>query len=435
MKSRNRFNRFSVGRTAVLYRRGKTRAHVLDHLFRTYGKKWGFNDPSEMYRFLFQKGRGMRPNIVKLFEGKTPDEVKIAYHEWLQKMQQFSRTQSEKITRLNQNPDFREKVKANALKARAKLKTLIDTDPGFKKKQQASLAKATAKYVELLHTDPEFRNRIRSNARINLAKARAALKQIVERDPDFERMVKEKLRANIEKAKLELKRLRETDPEFEKRYKKMLQNKAAKARTDLRRLLESDPEFRRKQKIRHQADIKVAQSVYVKSFETNPSFRRKIRKNIAVALEEYLRLFDTNPDFRKRISDIRRAYWSDPEWRANQTELIRIAVQHHWSLIRSGLLEEFRGRGIILSFDPRKRERVVAIKGEPLSMAIENERKQKVQEAILNLDSDEALAITTTFFEGLDYPTTAVKMGITVEELDTTLNQAYQKLARELKGV
>jgi hypothetical protein len=48
----HRFNRVSVGRAAVLFGRGMTRAQVLNHYFTKYARIWGITDQTEMYHYL-----------------------------------------------------------------------------------------------------------------------------------------------------------------------------------------------------------------------------------------------------------------------------------------------------------------------------------------------------------------------------------------------
>ncbi|MDP2666896.1 MAG: hypothetical protein Q8P05_05360 [Candidatus Diapherotrites archaeon] len=244
----HRFNKFSVGRAAVLYKRGMSRALVLEHFFRTYAKSWGIRDYFEMYQYLFEKGPGRRPNLAKMFEGKSEGQIRDAFFEWRQKNMKSSGRQSERMRKLHQ------------------------------------------------------------------------------------------------------------DPEFQKRHK-------------------------------------------------------------------------------AQASERMRKLWKDPEWRTRQTELIRVALQRHWDIIHNDLLAEFRGRGLIQTYDFRTEERVAGTTKTPQSEAIERERKTQVEKGIAKLQPEESEAITSTFFEGNDYPTTAENMAITLPELNEILDRAYRKLAKELRDL
>ncbi|MEK6970309.1 MAG: hypothetical protein AABW68_01285, partial [archaeon] len=89
-----------------------TRAQVLDHYFTKYARIWGITDQTEMYRYLFEKGPGRRPNIGKMFEGKTLDQIRDAFFGWRRKNVEFST----RMKALHKDPAFaernRERMKA-----------------------------------------------------------------------------------------------------------------------------------------------------------------------------------------------------------------------------------------------------------------------------------------------------------------------------------
>ncbi|MEK6970311.1 MAG: sigma factor-like helix-turn-helix DNA-binding protein [archaeon] len=88
------------------------------------------------------------------------------------------------------------------------------------------------------------------------------------------------------------------------------------------------------------------------------------------------------------------------------------------------------------SYESRQREKgepVLATKETPIRKSILHEEQTLTQRAIERLPADEREAIVATFFDGVDRLEVAEQMGIEINELDTILNRAYQKLARELK--
>jgi DNA-directed RNA polymerase specialized sigma24 family protein len=151
-----------------------------------------------------------------------------------------------------------------------------------------------------------------------------------------------------------------------------------------------------------------------------------------------MKALNKDPAFAERARERMKALWKDPEWRAHQTELITIAVQRYWSLVRSGLLAEFRGRGLVTAVEMRAEKGQKQITGTtetPLSESMRHEQQTLTQRAIERLPIEEKEAIIATFIEGADRLQVAERMGIEINELEKILNQAYQKLARELRGL
>ncbi|MDZ4256413.1 MAG: hypothetical protein U1C71_02315, partial [archaeon] len=203
-----------------------------------------------------------------------------------------------------------------------------------------------------------------------------------------------------------------------------------------------DPERAKRFGDASRANLEIARAKHESLRETNPEYRESVRDKARVTIvnarAKAKRLRKTDPKYVERISDRTKALWKDSEWRANQTELIRSGLQRYWSLVRKGLLTEFRGRGLIKSTDNRaeKGEKLIAgTTKTPQSEAIERERKEQVEIAIQRLKPEEAEAITSTFFEGNDLSTTAENMGITLTQLNKILDNAYRKLVKELRNI
>ncbi len=84
-KSRRNFNRFSVGRAAVLFWNGANREEVVQHYLKVYGERWGIHSAREMEDYLFKPSRGMRPNFAKMYENRFPAEIEDSYRDYLKK--------------------------------------------------------------------------------------------------------------------------------------------------------------------------------------------------------------------------------------------------------------------------------------------------------------------------------------------------------------
>jgi len=82
---RRRWSGLSVGRAAVLSRKGASREEIVKHYFKHYAKKWGVKTKEEMNNILFERpgGRTKKPGL--LFEAKTPEQIDQAFKNWLEK--------------------------------------------------------------------------------------------------------------------------------------------------------------------------------------------------------------------------------------------------------------------------------------------------------------------------------------------------------------
>jgi RNA polymerase sigma factor (sigma-70 family) len=172
----------------------------------------------------------------------------------------------------------------------------------------------------------------------------------------------------------------------------------------------------------------------MKRLNADPEFQKR---NKAQASERMKRL-NADPEFQKRQSERMKRLWKNPEWRENQTELITIAIRKYWSLIRSGLLAEFKSRGLIAAIESRSEKghkQIAGITETPLKELVRTEQQTLTQQAIERLPIEEKEAIIATFIEGANRLEVAEQMGVDVNKLDQILNRAYKQLARELRGL
>ncbi|MFH0955293.1 MAG: NUMOD3 domain-containing DNA-binding protein [Candidatus Micrarchaeota archaeon] len=107
-----RFGKWSVGRAAALFRRGATRQQVLDYFLEKYGSQFRISTRQEMERYLFGRPTGLKPGFQNLFEGKEPEQVKLAYAVWLAKTGGVRARMSQSATGKSVSAETRRKIGA-----------------------------------------------------------------------------------------------------------------------------------------------------------------------------------------------------------------------------------------------------------------------------------------------------------------------------------
>ncbi len=202
-----RFNKFSVGRAAILFKKETNRKKVVEYYFERYGKKWNIGSPTEMEKFLFSKTRGIRPKFNTMFEGQKPEAIKQNFQKWIKKANTNAKRSSKRMKKLHQDPEY---AKATAERMR-------------KRYQDPEYAEATAERMRKLHQDPEFAKAHAKRAsermqKLNqdpeFAKARSERMKELHQDPKF-------AKAHAEHMKERMKELW-AKPEWRKKQTKLI---------------------------------------------------------------------------------------------------------------------------------------------------------------------------------------------------------------------
>lgn len=178
-------SRFSVGRAAVLYKRGWSTLQVLDYYTQWYGLKYGMSS-QEISDALFHERRGTSPNFRKRFEHKSPHQIHMAFARFmkqLEKRRSFGKKQMEK---LKQDPVYKRKQKRGIRRvfrrpkyreehAKRQQKTLerLRQQESFRIAQ----AKTARKRFKELWQDPIFREKAIEHAKKVLEEQRKKKKQ------------------------------------------------------------------------------------------------------------------------------------------------------------------------------------------------------------------------------------------------------------------
>lgn len=148
-KRSSRFNIFSVGRAAVMFSRGCSRAQVVEHYFMRYGKEWKIASITEMERFLFGKGKtGVKPRFEFLFEGKSPEAIRVSYGSCLTKLAANKSRAKNSAVELWKNPNYAAAV-SNGMRAKWK-------DPGF----ASAVSSGISRVMESAWRLPEYRKKM-----------------------------------------------------------------------------------------------------------------------------------------------------------------------------------------------------------------------------------------------------------------------------------
>lgn len=188
-KKNPRFNQFSVGRAAVLFRRGASREDVVQYYFKKYGGKWGIHSAQEMEKYLFFPSRGMRPNFAKMFENRYPTEIEDSFTDYFKQKKRWTSAKRASTLLLMVNPEYRlnreagvRKREGNPSFTQKRLEQL--SSPTFREAQR----KAASEELKRRWSDPQLRAQMIEENRIRSSKALKARwgdpekrKQMIER--------------------------------------------------------------------------------------------------------------------------------------------------------------------------------------------------------------------------------------------------------------
>ncbi len=148
-----RFNQFSVGRAAVLFRRGATREQVVQHYLKNYSEKWGIRSAAIMEKYLFEPSRGMRPNFAKMYENRFPTEIEDSYRDYFMKKVRWDNAKRRAMANLKQD--------SGHLARRAEGIQKRESDPDFRRKRSEHLASPAFKKIQREAARKEFERRWR----------------------------------------------------------------------------------------------------------------------------------------------------------------------------------------------------------------------------------------------------------------------------------
>jgi len=150
-RKKPRFNLFSVGRAAVLFRRGAGRSEVVQHYLQKYGEKWGIHSAQAMEKYLFTPPRGMRPNFSKMFENRYPTEIEDNFADYFKRKKRWTSSKRASTLLLMVNPAYRLNREAGVRKR--------EENPDFIRKRLAHLSSPAFREAQRRAASDEMKRR------------------------------------------------------------------------------------------------------------------------------------------------------------------------------------------------------------------------------------------------------------------------------------